>query len=130
MNRTGKTSMMKKTTTTALLLGLLASTGCAASYDRTEITDASQGDLPSTITLASISITEGGLATAHVIPYNSDGHPLSGEVRSDNPKVLEVVRASDNKWAFLGVSTGTTSVTLLADGQVVGRINAEVRGQP
>ena len=126
-------TMTKHSLTAALLFcagSALAATGCAASYERTDITDVSQGDLPSTVSLSSIRVTEGALATAHVIPYNSDGNPLHGEVRSDNPKILDCTRATGNKWAFLGVSKGTTTVNFVADGQVVGRVTAEVTAQP
>ena len=108
----------------------LASTGCAASYDRTDITDVSQGEMPGTVSLNTVRVTEGALITAHVIPYNSDGNPLNGEVRSQNPKILDCTRAVGNKWAFLGVSKGTTTVELVADGEIVGRITAEVTAQP
>jgi hypothetical protein len=114
----------------ALACALASTTGCAASYDRTEVSDVSQGDTPATVSLSVVRVTEGALATAHVIPYNSDGNPLEGEVRSDNPKVLDCTRAVGNKWAFLGVSKGTTTVTFLADGQIVGRATAEVTAQP
>ena len=120
---------MTKLLSAAVLFGALASTGCAATYDRTEITDVSQSDLPATVSLDAIRVSEGTLATAHVIPYNSDGNPLPGELRSDNPKVLDCTRATNNKWAFLGVSKGTTIVSVIADGQIVGRINAEVSAQ-
>jgi hypothetical protein len=114
----------------AALAFAVASTGCAASYDRTDITDVSQSDMPGTVSLNTVRVTEGSLLTAHVIPYNSDGNPLNGEVRSQNPKVLDCTRAIGNKWAFLGVSKGTTTVELVADGEVVGRITAEVTAQP
>jgi hypothetical protein len=125
-----KATTMKRHLLCATLASALACTGCAATYDRTEITDVSQGDLPSTVSLSSIRVTQGALVTAHVIPLNSDGNPLDGDVRSDNPKILDCSRATGNKWAFLGVSKGTTTVSLLADGQVVGRVTAEVTAQP
>ncbi len=114
----------------AALAFAVLSTGCAATYDRTDITDVSQGDMPGTVSLNTVRVTEGALITAHVIPYNSDGNPLNGEVRSQNPKILECTRAIGNKWAFLGVSKGTTTVELVADGEIVGRITAEVTAQP
>jgi hypothetical protein len=129
-----KTMTMKDLlgTTLACAVAALAvtSAGCAASYERTDVSDVSQSDLPSTVSLTNIRVTEGALTTAHVIPYNTDGNPLNGEVRSDNPKILDCTRATGNKWAFLGVSKGTTTVNFLADGQVVGRVTAEVTAQP
>lgn len=120
-----------KMLSSALLLAALASqVGCAATYDRTEITEVSQGSLPGAVSLNQVTVAEGALVTARVIPYNSDGHPIEGTILSDNPKVLECVRATDNKWAFLGVTPGKTTVVFLADGQVVGRATAEVTGQP
>ena len=121
-----------KTITFAFALSVLALTGCASKYDHEEISGVSQTSefkTPGTITLQSISLNLGEIKTATVIPYNDDHHPMIGVVQSDNPNVILVEGAEDNKWAFSGVNIGTTTVRFLSDGQVVATCQATVVDQ-
>jgi hypothetical protein len=107
----------------------LSVTGCSASYNHEEITNTSTGDLQTTVSLQEISIPVGGITVANVIPYNSDHNPMVGVVTSDSPNVLLVEGATDNKWAFSGVSAGTSTVHFIADGAVVATVTANVTVQ-
>lgn len=113
----------------SLGLGCLAMTGCSASYNHEEITNSSTGDLQTTVSLQEISIPVGAITVAQVIPYNSDHNPMVGIVTSDSPNVLLVEGATDNKWAFSGVSAGTSTVKFIADGAVVATVTANVTVQ-
>ena len=103
--------------------------GCSASYNHEEITNSSTGDLPTTVSLQEITMPVGAITVANVIPYNSDHNPMVGTVTSDNPNVLLVEGAANNKWAFSGVSAGTANVQFIADGAVVATVTANVKIQ-
>jgi hypothetical protein len=122
---------MKRMKQLILSLGLicLAMTGCSASYNHEEITNTSTGDLTATVSLQEITMPVGAIAVAQVIPYNSDHNPMVGVVTSDNPNVLLVEGAQNNKWAFSGVSAGTSTVKFIADGAVVATVTATVSVQ-
>lgn len=112
-------------------VGLLAVNGCVATYGRTDISMVSgSAELPSTVTGRHISLSVGGVVTAHIGPFNSDDKPMVGDVASEDNNVLEVSRAyGDKNYAFLGKHPGKTTVELKADGVVVALIDAEVLDQ-
>jgi hypothetical protein len=115
----------------SLCLSVLA--GCTASYSHTDISTVSPSDPPLTsqVTAFSVQVSEGGVVTAHIAPFNSDEKPMVGDVQSDNPSVLKVFRAyGDKNYAFVGLKQGQAHVLFLADGVTVATINAEVSAQP
>jgi len=112
------------------LLASSALTGCTSSYNHVEITEVSQGSItPTTLSLQEITVPVGGIAIAKVIPYNSDQNPMVGIITSDHPEVLFVEGATNNKWAFSGVSAGSSTVKFMADGAVVATVIATVSVQ-
>lgn len=114
-----------------LALSLATLVGCTASYDRTDIDQVSTDELSSGVSSAKIYVTEGSLVSAHIAPFNSDGHPMVGSVVSDDPAIIEVrVTPKDKVYAFLGVRVGKTRVRFEADGITVQTVEAEVLPQP
>jgi hypothetical protein len=116
--------------TTFLLFSVLAlffASGCTASYGHTDIDQVASGETGGVVSSRLISIPVGTVVTAHIAPFNPDGHPMEGAVEVDDPTMLEVDPTSkDKKYAFLGTKLGTTNVSLTADGLVVAVIRAEV----
>ncbi len=103
--------------------------GCAATYDHTEITQVGTGTLYQTTSSKSMSIELGDVLTADVVPYNTDDNPMVGEVTSADPTVVSVLHTSSGGYGFLGVALGTVKLTLYADGAPVGTVEAMVYPQ-
>jgi hypothetical protein len=75
-----------------------------------------------------IKIPLGGAVKAHIVAYDSEHHRLGGGVTSDQSGIVAVGNefTGDDDWVFFGVTPGTTVVHLLASGQTVRDIQAEV----
>jgi hypothetical protein len=112
------------------LLGATALVGCGPDYDRTEISgviDPPGGE----INHARLVVPQGTLVKAHIVPFNDDDEPMSLQVRSANPDLLEVAPTiNDHDFVFLGKRLGSTTVELKADGKVVLVLDATVSEQP
>ncbi len=122
--------MMKRALLLASFLSSVALGGCAPSYSHTDISQVSTNELPGTVTVPRIQVTQGGIVTAHIAPFNSDEKPMVGDVVSQDRSILEVQRAyGDKNYAFLGIKPGTTHVEFRADGVTVAIIQAEVTAQ-
>ena len=128
--------MMTTTGTTRWkrLLGAACMTfavGCAGpSYDRTEILDVSQGDLPATVSLSLISLSVGAATRAVLKPWNDDNKLMGVGVQSDNPELLDIAPGvGDHEFMFIARKVGTTSARFLADGDVVAIARVEIRAQ-
>lgn len=78
-----------------------------------------------------ITIPEGSAASAHVnVVIN--GSSVIADIDSADPTVLRVVESASDPsgYVFLGVSAGTTSVQVSADGHPVQTVSATVLGPP
>jgi hypothetical protein len=105
-------------------------TGCAATYSHTDISQVSSNELQSQVNATHIQVTHGGIVTAHIAPFNSDGNPMVGDVASEDTSVIQVYRATgDNNYALLGVKPGRTHLEFKADGVTVVTIDTEVTEQ-
>ena len=117
---------MMKTSLVLFFLGTVL-TGCAAGYSRTEISSVSSNELSAEVTPTHITVTHGGVVTAHIAPFNSDSNPMVGDVASDDRTILDVQRAyGDKNYAFLGVKPGKTIIEFKADGVTVARVESDV----
>jgi hypothetical protein len=105
--------------------------GCGGpTYDHMTIHDVSQGDLATVVSLTNVSFPVGAAANVQIRPYNDDGAPMTGEVVSDSPSILEIAPGfGEAEFVFMGRTVGTTTVKFLADGQVVAIAKAEVTPQ-
>jgi hypothetical protein len=113
-------------------LSLLAfASGCTASYGHTDIDKVASGETGGTVSSRMITIPIGTVVTAHIAPFNTDGHPMEGSVEVDDGSILQVDPTADDKhYAFQGTKLGKTNVSLTADGLVIAVIQAEVVPQP
>ena len=109
-------------------LSLLAfASGCTASYGD----KVASGETGGTVSSRMITIPIGTVVTAHIAPFNTDGHPMEGSVEVDDGTILQVDPTADDKhYAFQGTKLGKTNVSLTADGLVIAVIQAEVVPQP
>jgi hypothetical protein len=117
----------------AFLAAAFAATasGCVATYERTEIQAQGGGDLPGSFDSRSAVIPVGGVVTAKVALFNTDGNPMVGNVLSDDPEVLKVDRGQeDNEYALLAVREGSTWLRVITRGRIVESIPARVVPQP
>lgn len=115
---------------------LLASLACAAvacggpSYERTDISEVSTGDLPTTVSLQSIAMPVGAATKAVIRPYNDDGELMSGTVSSDNPQLLEIAPGiGDHEYLFMARTVGSTQVRFTAGGAVIAIASVQVTAQ-
>lgn len=117
----------------AVALTLAAgTTGCAAEYDRTEITAGTRPALfPGRVDRQTIQVTNGMVVTAHIVSYNDDNNIMTMSLRATDATVLDVSNViSDHDFAFIGLKVGTTEVEILADNKVVLVIPVTVVPQP
>lgn len=115
----------------ALVLLALAATGCGGpSYERTDISDVSTGDLPSSISLQSISMPVGAATKAIIRPYNDDGEIMSGSVTSENPQLLEIAPGIlEHEYIFMARTVGSTTVRFAAGSSIVAIASVQVTAQ-
>jgi hypothetical protein len=118
-------------TTLLAAITLLALSGCKPTYDHTTISQVGSNELPATVTPQKITVSVGGVLTAHIQPYNSDNEALTGDVQSDDPGTIEVAHSTVGaNFVFLGIKVGTCKLHVLADGLNEATIDAEVIDQP
>ncbi len=114
-----------------VVLGVLALAACGPDYDRTEFSGIVRDDLSGGISVQRLSVHEGMILKSHILVLNDDNDPMALTVRSTDPEVVEVLSViSPNDYTFVGKRTGTTTIELLADGELVLRVPAEVLPQP
>jgi hypothetical protein len=122
---------MKRTTLLILAAALLAACD-DDSYRSAQISNV-QGAAAATINLATgISIPAGSVVSATIQLVAADGDNLTGTFSSADPSILQVFPASSpaNTWVFLGVTPGTTSLEIIADGAQAGSVAANVSAPP
>jgi hypothetical protein len=97
---------------------LVSAAGCVDGYNRMDISPVAVGDkLKGNFTTAQVTLPAAGVMVVHIAPYNSGNHPMVGDVVSDDPTTVMVVRAEGEKnYALLGAKEGSTKLHLLADG--------------
>jgi hypothetical protein len=111
----------------ALLVGF--SLGCAnGSYGSAVVTQ-EVGAASARIDLhTGISVPEGSAVSANIQLVAVDGDDMTGFLESEDPNILEVTQSagSSNDYVFLGVSEGTTTVNVMANGVHVATVSAIV----
>jgi hypothetical protein len=113
------------------LFSMIAVAACGPDYERTDITAVKQSPLGGTVTTRSITVPEGMIVKAHVVPTNDDGDLMQADVKSRDETVVEIAAiVNDRDYAFIGKSVGKTEVEFRADGEVVFVLIAEVTPQP
>jgi hypothetical protein len=111
-----------------LVFGAVA---CGPEYDRTEFTAIVPDDFGGSINVSSVRVHEGMILKSHTVAWNDDREPMSLVIRSENPEILEIANViTAHDYVFIGRKVGTTHVELVADGEVVLRIPAQVVAQP
>lgn len=116
-----------------LLAGIVAFglAACGPSYERTEITGIRLSKLGGGIDNHRLEVHEGMIVKAHIVAWNDDQEPMPLLIRAVDPSVIEVARVIHaDDYAFIGLRLGQTKIELVADGEVVHRIDAEVVAQP
>lgn len=109
--------------------GLLAA--CGPDYEKIEITAEKKSPLGGEVKSNHVSVPEGMIVKAHIVPYNDDGEAMQQHVFSRDPDVLEVVAiVNDRDYAFIGKKPGRTQVEFQAEGDTVLIVEAEVSEQP
>jgi hypothetical protein len=104
---------------------------CGPHYSHTDFGEVGGNQLPASVTTQQIAVEVGGVVTAQITPYDSNGVEMPGDVVSEDATIMKVYHASgDRKFAFLGVAEGTTRVEIRANGVTVGTITATVNPQP
>ena len=113
------------------LFAILAAAACGPDYERTEVTAMKPSPLGGSVSSRQISVPEGMIVKAHVVPVNDDGELMQAHVRSRDETVVEVVGiVNDRDYAFIGKSPGTAEVEFQADGETVFVLIAQVTPQP
>lgn len=113
------------------LVSLFAASGCGPSYDHTDFTNTRASKLGGTVNRSEISVPEGMIVTAHVVPYNDDNKVMTAKFTSRDEGTVVVQNViSDHDFAFVGLKPGTTDVELRADDDLVLTITATVTPQP
>jgi len=81
---------------------------------------------------AAISIPEGSAATADIALISHSNKVLSGDIQSGDPTVLRILRLTTDPsgYAFLGSTSGKTSVLVTINGQQVQSVSATVVAPP
>jgi hypothetical protein len=121
--------------TIATIALALASTFALAACDDDSFAyahvDQVTGDPNTSFSMAKVSIPAGEAVVAHIQPFDHGDDPLSGDLVSDDPTILEIRRTVDDAtYAFLGVHEGSTVIHVIADGAEVRIIPAVVTAQP
>ncbi|MDB4946886.1 MAG: hypothetical protein JWP97_6420 [Labilithrix sp.] len=104
---------------------------CGPDYDHTEITGSRASVLGGSVDRTQITVPEGMIVTAHIVPLDDEKKAMALTVRSLDAAIVEaapVIR--NNDWAFVGNRVGVTDVQILADDRVVLTIRARVTAQP
>jgi hypothetical protein len=121
---------MNRWLTTAISAAVFALAGCGHDYDHTDIDAVQPSALGGTVSTQAISVPEGLVVKAHIVPWNDDKDPLSLQVRSKDTTTLQVSpTVNDRVYAFIGLKTGQTEVEFVADGTVVMTVLASVTAQ-
>lgn len=96
--------------------------GCGRHYEEHDVQEikANGGGRIDDLT---VSLPEGAVLTAKLIPLDNDEEPMSDpDVRSDDPNVLGVLRVADGTsvhFAFVGRAPGRTTVRYFAESRQV-----------
>ncbi len=115
---------------TTLAVVALGTTGCGDDYDRTEFRDI-KTPIGGGINKARLEVPLGMIVTAHIAARDDDDETMDLRIASANTSVVEVApTVNDRTYSFLGVSLGSTEVTIKADGQTVLILRAIVEDQP
>lgn len=124
--------LSRKILSLAVLGGIvLPVVACAPDYQRIDITGEKKSPLGGEVKPNHVSVPEGMIVKAHVVPYNDDGEPMQQHVFPRDPDVLEVIAVvNDRDYAFIGKKPGRTQVEFQADGETVLIVEAEVTAQP
>ena len=124
--------LAKKVLSLAALGGIvLPVIACGPNYERIELTGEKKSPLGGEVKANHVSVPEGMIVKAHVVPYNDDGEPMQQHVFPRDPDVLEVIAVvNDRDYAFIGKKPGRTQVEFQADGETVLIVEAVVTEQP
>jgi hypothetical protein len=118
---------------TTFAISAAALAGCGPEYDHTDIigVHAPPKPLDGRVSYARINVSVGAVVTAHIVSYDDDHKEMDADLRSKDPKVVEVTGVvTPGDYAFLGLQPGQTEVEVRADGHVVLILTAVVTDQP
>ena len=110
---------------------VMAMVACGPDYERTEVTAIKPSPLGGTASSRQVSVPEGMIVKAHIVPFNDDGEAMQAHVVSRDESIVEVVAiVNDRDYAFIGKKPGRAEVEFQADGETVFVLIAEVTAQP
>lgn len=125
---TNKKKLVALAISCLVALPLLA---CGPDYQETEITGVKPSPLGGDVKPNHVSVPEGMIVKAHIVPVNDDREPMQAHVESRDTSILEVVAiVNDRDYAFIGKKPGRTEVVFQADGETVFVVHADVTAQP
>jgi hypothetical protein len=114
-------------------LALALSVGCSNGNYGSAVVTQQVGDPEARIDFhTGISVPEGSVVSANIQLVAVDGDNMTGYLESQDPDILEITQSAGNAngYVFLGVSTGTTSVIVMANGIEVATVSADVVAPP
>lgn len=115
----------------ALAACVVTMIACGPDYYETEVTAVKPSPLGGTASNRLVSVPEGMIVKAHVVPFNDDREAMQAHVFSHDDTIVEVVAVvNDRDYAFIGKKPGRTEVEFQADGETVFTVIAEVTAQP
>ena len=104
---------------------------CGPDYKKMEISGRKESPLGGKVEPNHVSVPEGMIVKAHIVPYNDDNELMQAHVFSHDPSILEVTAVvNDRDYAFIGKKPGRTRVEFQADGETVLVVEADVTEQP
>ncbi len=73
-------------------------------------------------------VPHGAVVKAHVVAFDTEGRRMDGDILPVDPSLMEVDRvvSGPDDYAVLGLHPGRTALRLVAGGQIVREVEAEV----
>lgn len=129
---------MKRVLLSALFgLACAVFAGCGDDYSHTQVTSvvgSFTGPTTSskdTIDPSHIQITEGNILKAHIVVFNDDDEQMPLTIKVTTPGKMEVAAATTpDDYTFIGIEVGQAEIQLIADGNRILSIKADVVAQP
>lgn len=105
--------------------------GCGPDYERMEITGQKASPLGGEVRGNRVSVPEGMVVKANIVPYDDDQQKMPVRVFAHDPDVLEVApTVNESNWVFIGKRPGRTRVEYVAGADTVLIVEADVTPQP
>lgn len=116
----------------ALAFGGASLTACGPDFDHVSIDGVvTAGNGTGAINTARITVQEGMVLKAHIVPYNDDNEIMLTRLETHDGRFIGTSYViSDQDFAFYGISAGETDIDVFAEGKLVLVLHAVVTPQP